>query len=77
MVTSVSRLPAIRLVERDGNLHTVDNRRMVAFRKSGLSETPYTMATPEEAMTESWKSILASMERRSKFEVEEGFGSHD
>src|SRR5690606_17651883 len=30
--------PAIRLVERDGNLHTLDNRRLVTFQKAGVPE---------------------------------------
>jgi hypothetical protein len=52
---SASDFPAIRLTERDGNLFTLDNRRLVAFQKAGLPEVPYRMATPEEAAAEAWK----------------------
>ena len=50
-----SEFPPIRLVERDGNLHTLDNRRLVTFQKAGVSQVPYRMATPEEAANEAWK----------------------
>jgi hypothetical protein len=52
---SASDFPAIRLVERDGNMYTLDNRRLVAFQQAELTEVPYTMATPEEIAAESWK----------------------
>ena len=48
------QVPAIRLVERDGQLFTLDNRRLEAFRRAGV-DVPYRMATPEEAARESWK----------------------
>jgi len=37
----------IRLVEREGKLITIDNRRLEAFRRAGV-EIPTRMATPEE-----------------------------
>ena len=37
----------IRLVEREGNLITIDNRRLQAFREAGL-DVPTRMATPAE-----------------------------
>jgi hypothetical protein len=52
---SAPDFPAIRLTERDGNLFTLDTRRLVAFQKAGLPEVPYRMATPEEAAAEAWK----------------------
>lgn len=47
-------VPAIRLVERDGSLFTLDNRRLEAFRRAEVP-IPYRMATPEEAAAEAWK----------------------
>ncbi|WP_322756280.1 RHS repeat-associated core domain-containing protein, partial [Frankia sp. Cas3] len=47
--------PPIRLVERDGNLYTLDNRRLVTFQKSGMLEVPYLMATSAEEANEAWK----------------------
>ncbi len=47
-------VPAIRLVERDGNLFTLDNRRLEAFRRAE-TQIPYQMATPAEAAAEAWK----------------------
>ena len=44
----------IRLVNKDGKLYTLDNRRLEAFKRAGV-ETPYRMATPEEAAAETWK----------------------
>jgi hypothetical protein len=49
-----SDIPAVRLVERDGLLYTLDNRRLEAFRRAGV-EIPYRMATPEEVAREAWK----------------------
>ncbi|HEY3140016.1 MAG TPA: RHS repeat-associated core domain-containing protein, partial [Acidimicrobiales bacterium] len=40
-------VPPIRLVERDGALFSLDNRRLVAFGEAGV-EVPYRMATPDE-----------------------------
>jgi len=50
-----SDFPIMRLVQRDGNLFTLDNRRLVAFQQAGLCEVPYRMATPDEIDDESWK----------------------
>lgn len=47
-------VPAIRLVEKDGNLFSLDNRRLEAFRRAE-TPIPYRMATPEEAAAEAWK----------------------
>ena len=47
--------PPIRLVDRGGDLCTLDNRRLVTFQKADLTEVPYVMATPEEVAAESWK----------------------
>ena len=49
-----SDIPAIRLTEKDGELFTLDNRRLEAFRRAGV-DVPYQMATPEEAANEAWK----------------------
>ncbi len=47
-------VPPLRLVEIQGSLFTLDNRRLVAFRRAG-QEIPWTMATPEEVLDEAWK----------------------
>ncbi|MFJ5218724.1 RHS repeat-associated core domain-containing protein [Streptomyces sp. NPDC088354] len=47
-------LPIVRLQYKNGNLHTLDNRRLVAFQKAGI-QMPFRMATPEEVAAESWK----------------------
>jgi hypothetical protein len=47
-------LPKVRLTVRNGQLHTLDNRRLVAFQKAGVA-TPFRMATAEEAASEAWK----------------------
>lgn len=39
---------------KDGHLHSLDNRRLVAFQKAGI-QMPFRMATPEEIAAESWK----------------------
>ena len=48
------QIPAIRLVEKDGKLFTLDNRRLEAFRRAEM-DVPYRMATPQEAAREGWK----------------------
>ncbi|HZT82114.1 MAG TPA: hypothetical protein VFA26_17940 [Gemmataceae bacterium] len=47
-------VPPIRLVEREGHLYTLDNRRLEAFRRAGV-EVPWRMANPEEIEVEGWK----------------------
>lgn len=47
-------VPPLRLVEREGRLYTLDNRRLEAFRRAGVA-IPYRMATEEEIAVESWK----------------------
>lgn len=37
----------IRVYEQDGKVHTLDNRRLEAYRQAGV-EIPYRLATPEE-----------------------------
>ena len=44
----------LRLVERDGCYYTLDNRRLEAFRRAGVS-IPWRMATLEEIENECWK----------------------
>ena len=51
---SVSSIPPIRLVARDGGYFTLDNRRLWAFQEAGL-DVPYRLATPSEAAAEAWK----------------------
>jgi len=47
-------VPPIRLVERDGQLFSLDNRRLEAFRRAGIN-VPYRLANPQEAQNEAWK----------------------
>ncbi|MCA2175028.1 hypothetical protein LDL08_02405 [Nonomuraea glycinis] len=47
-------LDPIRLVERDGKLYTLDNRRLVAYQQAGLDSVPHRMATPAEIRKE-WR----------------------
>ncbi len=47
-------IPEIRLTVKDGNLFTLDNRRLVAFQKADMP-VPFRMATSEEAANEAWK----------------------
>jgi hypothetical protein len=51
----------IRLIEREGKLITIDNRRLEAFRRAGV-EIPTRMATPEE---------IAQATRQGKFSAGE------
>jgi hypothetical protein len=44
----------LRLVEKEGHFYTLDNRRLEAFRRAGVS-IPWRMATLEETATEKWK----------------------
>jgi hypothetical protein len=47
-------IPPFRLVEIEGLLFTLDNRRLEAFRLAGV-EIPWRMATAEEVAAEAWK----------------------
>jgi hypothetical protein len=47
-------IPPVRLVEKEGLLFTLDNRRLEAFRRAGV-EIPWRMATSEEMTSEAWK----------------------
>lgn len=51
---SPQNIPAIRVVEREGILFTLDNRRLEAFRRARVV-IPTRMATSEEIMREAWK----------------------
>lgn len=54
-----SDVPPIRLVERDGKLFTMDNRRLVAFQQARIP-VAYRMASVEEAANEAWKFTTMS-----------------
>ncbi|XBB67848.1 polymorphic toxin-type HINT domain-containing protein [Nocardioides sp. WV_118_6] len=47
-------IPPIRILERNGSLFTLDNRRLAAFQEAGV-DIPYRMATPGEIASEKWK----------------------
>jgi hypothetical protein len=44
----------LRLFEKGGQLYTLDNRRLEAFRRAGLTIS-WRMATSEEIEAEKWK----------------------
>jgi len=48
-------VPAIRILEKDGAIFTLDNRRLYAFQEAKVDNIPYRWATPEEIANESWK----------------------
>ncbi|MBU7008876.1 peptidoglycan-binding domain-containing protein, partial [Phosphitispora fastidiosa] len=47
-------VPSIRIFEQNGNLYTLDNRRLYSFQQAGVP-VPYRMATLDEILNESWK----------------------
>jgi hypothetical protein len=47
-------VPPLRLVEKDGEYFSLDNRRLEAFRRAGL-EIPWRLATAEEIEQEAFK----------------------
>ncbi|PJI95198.1 RHS repeat-associated protein [Luteimicrobium subarcticum] len=47
-------VPQIRLVERGGEIFSLDNRRLAAFQQAGV-DAPYRMATTAEMPKEEWK----------------------
>ncbi|MBQ9232504.1 MAG: RHS repeat-associated core domain-containing protein [Lachnospiraceae bacterium] len=51
-----SDLPEIRIwKDNDGNLWTLDHRRLAAFRIAGVDEVPFRWATDEEVASQMWK----------------------
>ncbi len=42
-------IPPIRLTERNGQLFSLDNRRLEAFKRAGV-DAPYRLATPQESV---------------------------
>ena len=47
-------IPPIRLVERNGDMFTLDNRRLVAFQEAGV-DVPCLMATQSEITKQAFK----------------------
>ena len=47
-------VPPLRLVEKDGEHFTLDNRRLEAFRRAGMA-IPWRLATAEEIANEAFK----------------------
>ncbi len=47
-------VPPIRVFENEGQLFTLDNRRLEAFRQAGVP-IPFQTATPDEVANEAWK----------------------
>jgi hypothetical protein len=47
-------IPTVRLVGKNGELYTLDNRRLLAFQQAGI-KMPYRMATPAEAAKDAFK----------------------
>ena len=51
-----SDLPEIRIwKDSEGNLWTLDHRRLAAFRMAGVDEVPFRWATNEEVASQMWK----------------------
>uniref|UniRef100_UPI003F49333C hypothetical protein n=1 Tax=Pseudonocardia sp. CA-138482 TaxID=3240023 RepID=UPI003F49333C len=46
-----AKIPMIRLVEKDGKLYSLDNRRLAAFKEAGV-DVRYRMAKPREIASE-------------------------
>ncbi|WP_216892161.1 putative T7SS-secreted protein [Nocardia alni] len=49
-----SEIPPIRVFEKNGDLYTLDNRRLLAFQMADV-HVPYTMATPQEIARDAFK----------------------
>jgi hypothetical protein len=47
-------VPPLRLVEKDGEYYTLDNRRLPAFRRAGMA-LPWRLATDEEIANDAIK----------------------
>ena len=56
---SVDEVPPKRLVQRNGEIYTLDNRRLAAFQQAGV-EVPYRMATPQEIAKDAFKFTTAN-----------------
>ncbi|WLE97264.1 MAG: RHS repeat-associated core domain-containing protein [Candidatus Electrothrix communis] len=56
------KFPQIRLVEKDGMLYTLDNRRLATFSAGG-QKVPYRMATPKEIKKEWGKKFTTTAEQ--------------
>lgn len=52
-------VPPIRVFEKDGQIFTLDNRRLYAFQEAGV-EISYRWANAEEVAAESWKFTTAN-----------------
>jgi RHS repeat-associated protein len=61
-VALAGQIPPIRLVQQDGLLYTLDNRRLAAFSMTDL-QVPYQMATPAEISAE-WASKFTTTPRQ-------------
>ena len=47
-------VPPIRVTERQGTLHTLDNRRLEVFRRARVA-VPYVLASEADVAAEAWK----------------------
>ncbi|MCB5955160.1 hypothetical protein [Enterococcus sp. CWB-B31] len=45
----------IRIFEKDGIIHSLDNRQLYAFKEAGIENINYRWATEKEILEESWK----------------------
>ncbi len=56
-----SDLPEMRIwKDNEGNLWTLDHRRLAAFRMAGVNEVPFRWATDEEVASQMWKMTTQS-----------------
>ena len=63
-------IPPVRLVERNGLMYTLDNRRLEAFRRAGV-DVPYRMATAEEIASAEWKFTTTNEGRFARIRGQE------
>ena len=57
-VVDPGSIPPIRILQRDGALHTLDNRRLHAFQQAGI-DIPYRLATRRE-IADDWRKFTTN-----------------
>jgi hypothetical protein len=50
-----SSITPIRIFQKGGKWFSLDNRRLHAFKKAGIDNIPYRLATQKEIINEAWK----------------------
>lgn len=66
-------LPSIKIwQDAEGQLWTLDHRRLAAFRLAGLEEVPFQWATQEEITGQMWKMTTQTGGTSIKLKLENG-----